>query len=61
MDNDERWAWQQLVFEANRLGRDGKRVIAADILPPDSATGSYMKLLHTDNGPHTATEKWKVT
>lgn len=58
MSTDERQAWMLLVFEANRLGRAGKRVISADVIPPLTASGHCSKLIVTDNGPSTATENW---
>ena len=58
MSTDERTAWYQLVLMANKLGRDGKRVIAVDVIPPHTSAGGYMKIIATDNGPSTATENW---
>ena len=58
MDSDEREVWRQLVRQANRYGREGKRVLAADVLCPTSAASRYEPFLILDNGPRTAAENW---
>ena len=58
MDSDEREVWRQLVRQANRYGREGKRVLAADVLYPTSAASRYEPFLILDNGPRTAAENW---
>lgn len=58
MDNEERNEWRKLVFEANRLGRNGRRVTCAEVLEPSTAADKYVVLLTSDSGPRTATESW---
>lgn len=58
MSSDEQQAWLLLVLEANRCGHNGKRVIAAGVIPPSTAADRYSTLIATDNGPSTATENW---
>ena len=58
MDSEERNEWRKLVFEANRLGRDGWRVTMADVLAPSTAADGYVILVGADRGPDAATESW---
>ena len=58
MDSEERSVWRQLVWQANRYGHEGKRVIAVDVICPTSAASNYAPFLILDNGPHTVTEDW---
>ena len=58
MPEAERQVWCNLVYEANRLGHEGKRVLNAAVLCPSTATSQYTPFLLLDNGPRTATERW---
>ena len=58
MDSEERSVWRQLVWQANRYGHEGKRVIAADMICPTSAASNYAPFLILDNGPISAKEVW---
>lgn len=58
MESEERNVWKYLVREANRYGRDGKRVLSADVFCPSTAASNYVPFLILDNGPRTATEDW---
>lgn len=58
MSSDEREAWRRLVYQANRYGHEGKRVISADVLCPTTAASQYSSFVILDNGPRAATESW---
>ena len=58
MGQDEREVWREAVRQANRYGREGKRVLDVTVICPTTATSNYVPFFLLDNGPRDATECW---
>ena len=49
---------REAIVNANKLGRDGKRIIGVDYHYAQDATSNDSVILMLDDGPQTASENW---